>query len=214
MVALLGFLDLFEVCVELFLFGESRSVDAGEHRIFGITAPIGAGHFHQLESIPHFADRGHMRAAAEIEPVALLVDLDLLIGGDGVDQLDLEAFAHVAENFLRMLARPDFLRERFVARDDLAHLFFDDRKIFQRERLIAREVVIKSVFDHRPDGDLRSRPQILDRFGKHVRGVMPDQFEGARILAGNEFDFGVAVDRVGEIGERAVERHCDRALRQ
>ena len=90
MVALLGFLDLFEVCVELFLFGESRSVDAGEHRIFGITAPIGAGHFHQLESVPHFANRRHMRAAAQIEPVALLVDIDLLIGGDGVDQLDLK----------------------------------------------------------------------------------------------------------------------------
>jgi len=36
-----------------------------------------------------------MRAAAEIEPVALLVDLDLLVLRDGVDQFDLEQLALV-----------------------------------------------------------------------------------------------------------------------
>ena len=59
-----------------------------------------------------------------------------------------------------------------------------------------------------------SRPQRLHRFGEHMRGVMPDQLQRTRILAGEEFDFGVAIDRVGEIGERAVERHRDRALGQ
>ena len=182
--------------------------------MFEIAAPVGAGHLHQLECVADLADRRHMRAAAEIEPVALLVDLDLLVGRDGVDQLDLERLAHVAEGFLRLFARPDFLREGFVARDDLAHLFFDDRQVFQRERLVAGEVVVEAVFDHRADGDLRAGPQILHGFGEHVRGVMPDQFERARVVAWDEFDPGVAVDRVGEIGERAVERHGDRAFGQ
>src|SRR6476660_422418 len=88
------------------------------------------------------------------------------------------------------------------------------RKIFQCERMIAREVVIESICDHRPDGDLCSWPQALDRFSEHMRGIMPDQFEGTRILAGKEFDFGVAIDRVGEVGKRTVERHRHRALRQ
>jgi len=47
-----------------------------------------------------------------------------------------------------------------------------------------------------------------------MRGVVTDQLQGAWILARDEFDAGVAVDRVGEIGDRAVQRHRDRALGQ
>ena len=36
-------------------------------------------------------------------------------------------------------------------------------------------------------------------------GVVPDQLERARIVARDELDLGVVVDRVGEIGERAVD---------
>src|SRR5262245_54426036 len=99
-----------------------------------------------------------MRAAAEIEPVALEVDLDRLVAGNGVDQFDLEVLALVAEHLLYFLPVPHLLGEWLVARDDLAHLLFDRGKIFRRERLVAEEVVIKTVLDHRADGDLRARP--------------------------------------------------------
>jgi hypothetical protein len=47
-----------------------------------------------------------------------------------------------------------------------------------------------------------------------VRGIVPDQFQRARILAVQEFDLGVLGDRIGEIGDRAVESHGDGALGQ
>ena len=153
-----------------------------------------------------------MRAAAEIEPVALLVDLELLVGRDGIDQLDLEHLALVLEDALRVVARPDLFREGFVARDDLAHLLLDRLEILGRERLVAEEVVVEAVLDHRADGDLGARPQRLHGFGQHMRGVMADQLQRARIVAVQEFDFRVALDGVGEVGDRTVERHGDRAL--
>ena len=155
-----------------------------------------------------------MRAAAQIEPVALLVDFQFLVFGDGVDQFDLEVLALVAKHLLGLVARPHFLGEGFVARDDLAHLLFDRGQVFRREGLVAREVVIEAVLDHRPDGDLGAGPERLHGFGQHMRGVMPDQFQRARVLAIEEFDFCVLPDRVGEIGDDAVERHRDRALGQ
>ena len=85
-------------------------------------------------------------------------------------------------------------------------------EVFRRERLIAEEVVIEAVLDHRSDGDLRARPKALHRFGEHVRGVMADEFQRARIVAGEELDLGVMRDRIGKVGELAVERHSDRAL--
>ena len=132
--------------------------------------------------------------------------------GNRVDQFDLEHLALVAEHLLGLFAVPDFLGEGFVARDDLAHLLFDRGEIFRRERLVAEEIVIEAVLDHRADRDLGARPQRLHRLGQHMRGVMPDQFQRARIVAGDEFDFRVVLDRIGEIGDHAVERHRHRAL--
>ena len=45
-----------------------------------------------------------------------------------------------------------------------------------------------------------------------MRGIVADQFERARVLARHELDLGVLLDRVGQVGELAVERHRDRAL--
>ena len=204
-VALLGFLELLQVRVELLLLGERRAVDAGEHRIVAVAAPIGARDLHQLEGIADLADAGHVRAAAEVEPVALMIDLDRLVAWNGIDQLDLEHLALVAEYLLGLLAVPFFLGERFVARDDLAHLLLDRREVLRRERLVAEEVVIEAVLDHRPDGDLRAGPQRLHRFGQHMRGVVADQLERARVLARDELDLA-RPSRSGRRGRRARHR--------
>jgi hypothetical protein len=43
---------------------------------------------------------------------------------------------------------------------------------------------------------------------------MPDQFQRARIVAGDEFDFRVALDAVVEIKQRPIQRHRHGAFRQ
>src|SRR5215831_16225550 len=45
-----------------------------------------------------------------------------------------------------------------------------------------------------------------------MRGIVADQFERAWIVAGEKLDLGVVLDRIGEVGKLAVERHRDRAL--
>ncbi len=47
-----------------------------------------------------------------------------------------------------------------------------------------------------------------------MRGVVADQFQAARVFAGEEFDLGVALDLVAKIHDHAVERHGDRSLGQ
>ena len=187
-IAFFGFLDLPQIGVELFLLGECRAVDPRQHRIVAVAAPIRARDLHQLERIADLAGGRHVRPAAEIEPVALEIDLDRLVAGNGVDQLDLEVLALVAEHLLGLLAAPHFLGERLVARDDLAHLFFDRGEIFRRERFVAEEIVIEAVFDHRTDRHLGARPQRLHGLRQHMRRVMPDQLQRAGIVAGDELD--------------------------
>jgi len=43
-------------------------------------------------------------------------------------------------------------------------------------------------------------------------GVMADQLQRARVIAIEELDLCIVRDRIGEIGQRPVERHRDRAL--
>ena len=104
MVAPLRLLELLEIGVELLLLRERRGVDARQHRLRRIAAPIGARDLHQLERVADLAGRGHVRAAAEVGPLALAVELDLLIGGNRVDQLDLERLALLLEKALRLVA--------------------------------------------------------------------------------------------------------------
>src|SRR6185503_20988417 len=87
-VALLGLFELMEVGGKLLLARPRRAVNALEHWLRGIPAPIRSGDLEQLEALADLAGGGHMRPAAEVEPVALRIELDLLALGDCVDQLD------------------------------------------------------------------------------------------------------------------------------
>ena len=155
-----------------------------------------------------------MRAAAEVEPFALRIDLDLVAFGDGVDQLELEHLSLVGEQPLRGVPIDDFAAEGGIARDDLAHLGFDDRQVFRRERFVAGEVVIEAVLDHRADGHLRAGVELLHGFRHHVRGVVADQRQRLLVFPGEDADLGVGLDRLGEVLDLAVERHGDGLLGQ
>ena len=155
-----------------------------------------------------------MRAAAEVEPLALMVDFEVLIGRDHVDELDLEGLALVGEPGLGLIAVPQLLGERSVLGDDLAHALFDRGKVVRGERLGAGKVVVEAVFDHRADRDLGAGPQPLHRLGEHVRRVVADQFERARVLAADELEGGIGVDRIGKVAEHPVAHHRHGALEE
>ena len=148
-----------------------------------------------------------MRAAAKVEPLPLLVDLEVLALGDRIHQLDLEQLALFLEEVLGLLAAPELLGEGGVAIDDLAHLGFDPGHVVGVERLLLVEVVEVPVLDHRADGHLRAGPQRLHGFRHDVRGIVTDQLQRLRIGAGDELDRDVLVDGVGEVRKPAVHHH-------
>ena len=207
MVAFLGFLDLMQVVREVGIIGPGGAVDALQFRTFRIAAPIGAGEAGELERLADLAGRGHVRAAAEVEPLPLLVDLEVLALGDRIHQLDLEQLALFLEEVLGLLAAPELLGEGGVAIDDLAHLGFDPGHVVGVERFLLVEVVEEPVLDHRADGHLRAGPQRLHGFRHDVRGIVTDQLQRLRIGAGDELDRDILVDGVGEVRKPAVHHH-------
>ena len=69
MVALGRFLEPDEIGVELLLVEPGGAVDAAQHRVLGVAAPVGARDAGQLERLRvELAGRGEVRAAAEVDP--------------------------------------------------------------------------------------------------------------------------------------------------
>src|SRR5262249_19508440 len=112
----------------------------------------------QLEGPADLPRSGHMRSAAEIEPLALPVNFERLSLGDCLYQLHLEVLALVCEEFPGLLPAPHLLGEGSIALDNLPHFCFYARQILRVKRLGLGEVVIEAVFDHRTDRDLGAGP--------------------------------------------------------
>src|SRR4029077_16568283 len=74
-IALFRLLDPVQVFVELLLVGPGRSVDPLQHGIARIPAPVGPGDLGQFERFK-LARRGHVRAAAQIDPISLSIEAD------------------------------------------------------------------------------------------------------------------------------------------
>jgi hypothetical protein len=221
-IALLGFLQHVEMGFEVASVAPGGAVDALQLLPLRIAAPIGTRKLGQLEGVAHPTGRGHVRPAAEVKPVALKIDPQLLVLGNGLDELDLEHLALGLEHAAGPIAVPYLLGERAVARDDLTHLRLDRREVLGRERLVAEEVVIEAVLDDRPDRHLCAGEQLLHRFRQHVGAVMADELQRGRVVARDDLD-PVAVGKLirkvskpvvhlhrnGLLGERLGDRRGD-----
>ena len=56
--------------------------------------------------------------------------------------------------------------------------------------------------------------QVLHRLGQHVRGVVADHLQRVVVAAGDEAEFGIAVDQVVEVAQHAVQPHRQRRAGQ
>ncbi len=209
-VAALGFLQLVQIGFQFLRVAPGGAVDAAEHGVAVVAAPIGPGGFHQLEGGADVARAAQMRAAAEVQPLALAVDGDGLVRGQVADELGLEALALGLEQSDGILAGQNFAGKGRIGGDDLAHLGLDGGEVVGGEGLVAGEVVIEPVLDGRADGDLRARVERLHSLRQHMRRVVADEFQRGFVLAGDEFDGGIIRDFARHILFRAVDDHGQR----
>jgi hypothetical protein len=199
MVALLGFLDARQVGLEILVGEKDRAVDALELGILGVAAPIGTRHLRQLERLAELARRGQVRTEAHVEPVALLVDGDLLVLRQFVGPLGFELLAVLDEVVLDLRAVPNLTLDRQVTVDDLGHALFDLGEVLRREGLGPDEVVVEAVLRRGAERDLRAGIKLLHCLGQHMRRIVPQQFQCIGVACRHDADLGVAIDHVGEV---------------
>src|SRR4249919_2113075 len=86
-IAALGFLETFEISLELLRIGPGGAVDALQHLVARVAAPIRTCELHELEARAEPARGWQVRAAAEVYEVAVAVERDRLAGRDRRDDL-------------------------------------------------------------------------------------------------------------------------------
>ena len=155
-----------------------------------------------------------MRATAEIDEAAAAVDGNVRALGQFADPLGLIGFTAGSEHGGGFGAVPDFAHDRFVPRDDGAHLGFDRGQVFLGEGAGGGgEVVVEAVFGRGAEGDLRAGVEFLDGFGEHMRVIVPGEFERVRLVArGHQRELRAIVQGAGEIADFAVHARGERRL--
>jgi hypothetical protein len=212
-VALLGLLPLREPRLQRLPVEERGAVDALEHRVPVIASPVRPGTRQQLDDA-HPARRGTVRPQAEVDPVTVRVEGEgpRPLGHDVLDDLDLEGLALGLEEGDGVGGRHLRALEGEIAGDDGVRLGLDPCEVVGGERRVAREVVVEAVLDRRTDGHLGAGEEPLDRVGHDVRRVVADDFQRLGVLAGEDLEGRVLLQRPREIDGGAVQLGNERAL--
>ena len=196
--AMVAFFRLFEHLEIGGLFVLRRpggAVDALKHFVLRVAAPVGAGHLHQAVHL-QTARRRDVRTAAEVGEVALTVERNRFAVGNGGNQFSLVLFAETEEERHGVVAGHFFAHDRQIALHDFVHAGFNRLQIFGREGAAVLEVVVKAVFNRRPDRDLRFRIEFLHGLSHEVSGGVTENFETVCIAARHDSDGGILLDYI------------------
>ena len=125
--AMIAFFRLFqagEIGLECLLVGPRGAIDALQHFVVRIAAPIGPRHLHQMEGL-ELAGGRYMRAAAQVDEIPLAVQGNGLVGGNRGDDLGLVFLTHVAEKLDGLVAGHEAASDLIILCAQFLHACFD-----------------------------------------------------------------------------------------
>ena len=195
-----------EVGVEVGLLFKGRAVDALEHLVVFVAAPVSARDAHELQRLD-LARRGNVRARAEVREFALRVERDQGVFWQVVDEFDLVGLAEAFKELQRFVAGDFLADERQVLLDDLPHFLFDVGEVGVAELAVHIDVVVEAVVDGRTDRELDVLVLIetLQRLREDVRARMAERPAAVGVFKRQEFDLCVLRQRRREVDRLAVE---------
>ena len=197
MVAPGGFFQALEIGLQRPGIGPGGAVDATKLLVGRVPAPVGAGGAGQLEGLEVPGGR-HMRAAAEVLPIALAVQRDGLVSGNAGDDFGLVVFADGLEELHGLIAGNGLAQHRQIGLRQLLHALLDVLEVFRSETALVGKIVVEAVLDHRPDGHLGAGEKLLHGLRQQVRGGMPQYLQAVSVPGGDDRDIGIVLD--AEIG--------------
>ena len=181
-VALCGLGEHVEVLVKLLLVRPCGSVDALEHLVLGIAAPVRAGGLGKLEMLaePHV---GHMRAAAHVDVLEVVIKAGMIILADVLlKDLHLVRLVSCLEDIVGLLPGNLLLYDVVLLGSELMHALLKLLQLLVREGVIDVDIVVEAVVDNRADCHLGLRIKLLEGMAEQVRAGVADNLNAFLVL--------------------------------
>ena len=192
-VAFLRLFEFLEILVHVRLLVERRAVDAGEHLVLLVAAPICARERGQLEAL-HLARGREVRTCAQIGEIALGVETYLIPLGNVGKQLELVVLLHLFEELFGILAAHSAAHDGHVRLDDALHLRLDLVEVRLSDGGLEIEIVIESVLHRRAYRQLHGGIDVLHRLREDVRAGVTIGKSALFVLESEDLEGAVAVD--------------------
>jgi hypothetical protein len=145
------------------------------------------------------AGGGHVRPTAKVFEATFPIQTHVFAGGNTADDLGLVVLAHGLEMDHSLITGQHAAHDGFVLLGEFAHALFDGLEVLGGEGAFVGKVVIETVLDDRPDGDLRLGEEFLDGIGQQVRGGMANHLQTIRIPLGDDRQRRIRFDAVAGI---------------
>ena len=214
--AVISPLSLFQssqVFLEVFLVGPGRTINALQHFVARIAAPIRAGNLHQFECAEPASVR-HMRPTTQIGEIALSVKRNILPLRNVANDFGLVLLSLLQKEIGRHVSGHHLAPNRHGLRRQFLHLFLNSRQIFRRKRTLVGKVVVKTVVHHGPYGHLSVRKQRLDRLRQKMRRGMADNLNAFSIPPRNDSHRRIRINDAREIDQLTINPTRQGGLRQ
>ena len=213
--AVVAFLGLFhrgEVFVQQRLFRERDAVDAREHLVLLVTAPVGSGHRGQLDGldIPHVRQ---VRTAAQVGESTVAVEADRAVF-EALDELHLVLVSFFGIGFQRIGLAHLAADDRLFGAGQLFHFLLDLREVALGDGHRRIHVVVEAVLDAGADAELDARIERFERFGQQVGRRVPEGFPAFGVFPFVQFDLRIGLDGHVQVRHRAVHRRRQHFLSQ
>ena len=146
-----------------------------------------------------------MGATTEINKISLTIQPNRLTGGNAGNNLSLVFLTHVPEKCHCLIAIPFLTGNTVVGLHQLSHTRFNSFQVFRSKGALKRKVIVKTIFNHRANGHLSRRKQLLHCHSQQVRRGVANNIKRLIRAIGNNRQTGVFAHQIGGINNLTID---------
>ncbi len=204
-VPLSGLLYNPQILVQLFLCGKPGTVDALEHLVLFIPAPVRPRDTQKFEGLD-LPRRRHVGTPAEIDKSPLGIQAHIgNIAGKIVDQLHLVWLAPLFKERNRLFPRHLRAGKGVIGGNNLTHPLFYLFEILGGKGVGIFKIIVETVFYRRPYRHLDTVEDILDRLSHDVRYTVPQNTKPIRGGYINKLYPGIFIHGTAQIHQLTID---------